>query len=134
MPTFPTLSTGSMRVDTSIGSQAIAMFGSSLVTSYLTKVVSFLDDSEQRWTQRGKLFYATLSFKSLNGYDLSILRGFFVSQRGMHISSDLSSTFDITLGGVNYKYCVFDQDVFQPTVDSGERYSVDLRIRQIRPN
>jgi hypothetical protein len=131
---FPTMSSGSMRVVGSLLSEAVAMYPVKTSQSYIVRKISFLDDSEQRWVVRKKLFSCTLEYKNLNGYDLSLLRDFFTSQKGMYVSESLTSTFSITLSGMTYSYCVFDQDYFESDVAEGELYSTTLQIKQVRQN
>lgn len=134
MPTFPTLSSGSMTVDSSLDAEAIAMYPSTLTYKYETRVIRTLGDQEQRWTVHGELFRCILDFKDVNGYDMSVIRHFFRTQIGMNVALDLSSTFDITLRGQNFAYCCFDQDELHVTVGSGETYSFSLKIKQLRRN
>lgn len=134
MPTFPTLSSGSMSVSSAINDEAMAMYPSTVSHSFNTRVIQFLGDQEQRWTVRGELFDAVLEYQRVNGYDLSIIRAFFRSQRGMYVNLDLTSTFDITIFGQNYQYCCFDQDELSVTSDQSNTYSFSLRIKQLRAN
>ena len=132
--TFPNLSSGSMKVYGSLASQAIAKYPTAIQYGYVTRVVQFLGDQEQRFLVRGELFAAILKFTGMNGYDTSVLRTFFRSMAGMASSVDLTHTFSITLDGVTYNYCVFDQDSFEPETDQRELASFQLAIKQVRPN
>ena len=95
--TFPTLSSGSMTVYGSLGAGAMAMYPATVVNSYVTRVIQFVNSSEQRWTVRGALFGAVLSFQNLNGYDLSLLRNFFVQMKGSFVDDALLNTVSMTL-------------------------------------
>ena len=132
--TFPTLSSGSMTVHGSLGAGAIAQYPANLVNSYVTRVIQFLDSSEQRFTVRTCLFGAVLEFRGLCGYDLSLLRNFFASLKGSYVDDSLLNTFSMTLAGNTYNYLHFDDDSFDAEADSSEKYSVKLKISQVRPN
>lgn len=134
MPTFPILSSGSMKVSGALGTQAIAMYPAQLSFTYETRVIQFLSDKEQRFLVRRELFAAALQYSQVNGYDMSIIRDFFITMRGMAASADLVHTFDITIDGNNYAYCVFDQDILAVQVGRGETYSFELRLKQLRKN
>jgi len=131
---FPTLSSGSMQVRGTLANGAIAMYPTSLVFSYVTRVITFVNSSEQRWTVRNNLFGAVLEYRRLNGYDLSLLRNFFIQMKGSYVDAALLNTFSITIGGNTYNYCAFDQDTFDSVCDSAENYSTTLKIKQVRPN
>ena len=134
MYTFPTLSSGSMKVYGELANGALAMYPATLSHNYTTRVMKFLGDQEQRFVVKGELFGAILQFHNVNGYDASILRDFFYLMCGAAASPNLTHTFDITIDGQNYAYCVFDQDEVEFSVDRGESYTFELRIRQLRPN
>ena len=93
MPTFPTLSSGSMKVASSLASSAIAMYPSTLQSSFITRSVRFLGDQEQRWTVRGKLFSASLEYHGIGGYDLSVLTAFFRTMKGSYVNELLTNIY-----------------------------------------
>ena len=132
--TFPTLSSGSMTVHGTLGAGAMAMYPATVVNSYVTRVITFLDSSEQRFTVRTALFGCVLEFRGLNGYDLSLLRNFFVQMKGSFVDDALLNTFSMTIAGVSYSYLHLDSDSFESECDSAERYSCKLKISQVRPN
>jgi len=132
--TFPTLGSGSMTVHGSSLNDAIMQYPASLVNSYITRVIQFVNSSEQRWTVRGNLFGCVLSFQHLNGYDLSLLRNFFNQMKGSYVDPALLNVFSIAISGNTYNYCHFDGDEFEAECDSAERYSCKLKISQLRPN
>lgn len=136
MPSFPTLSSGSMRVTTSLGSNAMMKHPSQIQTTYLTKVIRFVSDHEQRWPIQQKLMQATLNYSRMSGYDTSLIREFFYAQKGRYVNTSWSNTFDITIDGVTYAYCVFDQDEFLPVEQSNfpGTYSFSLKIKKLRKN
>jgi hypothetical protein len=123
-----------MRVLGADADNAIAMFPSTLQHSFATRVFKSVGDYEQRWSVRPELFSAILSYHQLNGYDYSLLLTFFQTMRGMYVNPSLTNTFEITLLGVTYQYCTFDQDDLSPSVSSTESFSVDIKIKQLRPN
>jgi hypothetical protein len=136
MPSFPTLSSGSMRVTTALGSNALMKHPSQIQTTFMTKVIRFVSDDEQRWPVQQKLMQATLNYSRMNGYDTSLVREFFYSQKGSYVNTSWSNTFDIVIDGVTYAYCVFDQDEFVATENPSYpgTYSFSLKIRKLRKN
>ena len=132
--TFPTLSSGSMTVHGSLGAGAIAQYPANLVNSYVTRVIQVVNSSEQRWTVRTNLFGAVLEFRGLCGYDLSLLRNFFVSLKGSYVDDSLLNTFSMTIAGITYNFLHFDDDKFESECDQAERYSLKLKVSQVRPN
>ena len=123
-----------MTVHGSLGAGAMAMYPATVVNSYVTRVIQFVNSSEQRWTVRSALFGAVLSFQNLNGYDLSLLRNFFVQMKGSFVDDALLNTFSMTLAGVSYSYLHLDSDSFESECDGAERYSCKLKVSQVRPN
>lgn len=118
----------------SLSGQAIAMYPATLRSSFVTRVIKFVNDTEQRWVVRGRLFSAVLQLHDLNGYDTSLLVNFFNTMRGEYVDAALTNVFDITIDGVQYFWCVFDQDVLQVQEEPGLKYSFQMAIRQLRPN
>lgn len=108
------------------------MYPLTLRNSFNTRVKKFMNDTEQRWTVSNVMFSAELQFHSLNGYDLSLLYNFFQAMHGSYVDTALIFHFQITLAGITYDYCVFDQDTFEAQVGLNETYSVTLKIKQIR--
>lgn len=130
---FPTFQSGSMYVLSPLNLNAITKqvtFG----FSWITRRCIFLNDTEQRWTSRQPLFSCTLQYQSMNGYDTSVLVEFFNQMRGAYVDTALLNTFEFTLSGNTYNYCVFDQDEVEVQVDRGETLAFELKIKQLRPN
>jgi hypothetical protein len=123
-----------MKVYSDLSGQALAMYPSAISDEYVTRVFRFLNDQEQRFLVRDKLFRSVLQYAGVNGYDTSVLRRFFYSMRGAASTTDLSNTFDIMIGGQQYLGCVFDQDDFTVEVDQAENNSFQLKIKQIANN
>jgi hypothetical protein len=132
--TFPPLSSGSMVVHGTLGNNSMMQHPANLVNSFVTRTVQFLNSSEQRWTVRTNLFGAVLEFRGLCGYDLSLLRNFFVSLKGSYVDDALLNTFSMTIAGIIYNFLHFDDDKFEAEADNAERYSVKLKVSQVRPN
>jgi hypothetical protein len=97
-------------------------------------VIKFLNDKEQRWLTTGPLFSAVLEYRKLTGYDASLLYEFFEQMRGAYSDTALTNTFSITVSGVTYNYCVFDQDSLELQIDREELISTSIRLKQLRPN
>lgn len=114
MANFPTLSSGQ-----------VAKHPATRIRSASTKVLSFADDTEQRWKQRAPLARFTLTYRRLKQADMITLRNFFDSMKG-----EYDSTFSITLDGTTYNNCAFDQDEFTYVEKSEKLYDVTLKIRQ----
>ena len=132
--TFPTLSSGSMKVYPPLNTQALAMYPATLNRSFITRVLKFINDSEQRWVVRSELFSAVLQFHGVNGYDMSVLLDFFEQVKGAYVDTALLNVFDITIDSVNYKWCCFDQDEIDIESNQGLTFSFQLSIKQLRPN
>jgi hypothetical protein len=123
-----------MTVHGTLGAGAMAMYPATVVNSYVTRVIQFLDSSEQRFTVRNVLFGCVLEFKNLNGYDLSLLRNFFVQMKGSYVDAALLNTFSMTIAGEIYNWLHLDDDKFEAECDRAESYSLKLKISQVRPN
>ena len=122
-----------MKVYSDLSGQALAMYPSAISDEYVTRVIRFLNDQEQRFLVRDSLFRGMLQYAGVNGYDTSVLRRFLYSMRGAASTTDLSNTFSITIGNQTYPFCIFDQDDFTVEVDQAENNSFQLKIRQIAP-
>lgn len=134
--TFPTLSSGSMTVATSIANEPLGRGTFVRSNRFVTRVARFLDDSEQRWVVHPGLMSAVLNLQGMNGYDTSQLATFFRARKGAYLDAALTNTFSITIQGTQYDYCVFDQDDFT-VAESKEKpmyFDIVLRIRQVRTN
>ena len=136
MATFPTLGSGSMKVYGPLLDQALAMYPATITNSYVTRVIRFVSDQEQRFTVRAAMFYAILEYQFVNGYDFALINDFFNEQLGKFAVVNVanpseSTTFSITIGGVTYDNCAFDQDTLEPQLGRGETYSFQLAIKQL---
>jgi hypothetical protein len=132
---FPALSSGTATIlSGSLATNAMMEWRSSIVYSCMTTVIEFVDSSEQRWMNRGFLFGATLAYEHLNAYDLSVLRNFWNQVKGGYVDDALANTFSIEVSGNEYNWCCFDGDDFEVEEDRSFKFSVKLKIRQLRPN
>lgn len=93
---------------------------------FRTQVHRFRNGSEQRVAERGERARLVLTFTNLDGYDVSTLRDFWRSTKGA-----FDATWDITIDGVLYEGCAFEDDEFAATESKAERYSVALRVVQV---
>ena len=136
MATFPNLSSGSAKVYGPLLNQALAMYPATLTNSYATRVIRFVSDQEQRFTVRASMFYGILEYSGVNQYDMNVIMDFFNSQLGKYAVVNVatpseSTTFSITINGVTYENCAFDQDTIEPQLGRGETYSFQLAIKQL---
>lgn len=132
MPALPSLESASVSVLSPLSADSFAMYPATIGSKFVTRVHQFVDDSEQRWTVADSLKEFELQYSQVNGYDMSLMMKFFISQKGRHVSTDLTTTFSVQLYGDIHLYCVFDQDDLIPVVGQGETYQFTLKIKQIR--
>jgi hypothetical protein len=93
-----------------------------------TTVQSFGGDVEVRWVCQLPVQDFQLVYTAIDGYSVSVLRDFWVSQNGAS-----TSTFSFTLNGVTYNNLLFVNDTFTQTMDSKpNRYTVSMVFRQTR--
>src|SRR5713226_2358169 len=116
--TFPTIKSGN----------AVVSFGTTRGVELKTKVLKFLDRSEQRWQQRAALGNFTLAFSNIEGYDLSQIRAFWRAQKG---AADYTWTLPaLKAGDPTYGNCAFVDDLFSFTESKPNRYSGQLNVIQ----
>jgi len=112
------------------------MYPGTIGREYVTDVVQFVNDAEQRWAARQMNAVFKLVYTGVNSYDVNIMREFFVSKKGRLVDSGLTNTFTIAdplIPGTPYNYCYFDQDDFTTLcMGAGNRYNFVLQIRQAR--
>lgn len=92
-------------------------------------VIRFEDDTEQRWQRSSPLHRWTLTFNEISAADLSTIRTFWLACKGVY-----DKTWDITVDSVTYSYCTFEDDDFAATETKEGRFTLSLKIRQVRPN
>jgi hypothetical protein len=118
--TFPTVRSGA----------GVALYPLTRSRAYVTTVLQFCDDSEQRWlSQANGLARFKLEYHNLNADDVNALLAFWRAQRGA-----LDGTWTITVAGVTYAHMYFTDDnfVFQE-VCSG-MFDLTLACAQWRQN
>jgi hypothetical protein len=117
-------------------SGCVAMYPATITREYVTDIVQFVNDAEQRWAARQMNADFQLVFTGVNSYDVNIMREFFVSKKGRFLDSGLTNTFtiaDAKIPGAPYNYCYFDQDDFTTAAaGAGNRYNFVLQIKQAR--
>jgi hypothetical protein len=116
MAAFPALKSG-----------RVGMYPLARAVGYSTRVVQFADDSEQRWRGRTRFESFSLEFADVSGYDLGLIRDFWITAKGR-----MDSTWTITVGGVTYARMEFETDAFTVTETKPERYAVRLLCKQWR--
>lgn len=116
MASFPALRSG-----------AVTMYGCQRDLRFGTGMVQFCDDSEQRWKTHGRLVGFTLEFRNIDGYDFANIQEFFRSMKGA-----FDSTWDLTLDGTLHADLCFDTDEIAWTETKPNRFSLSLRVRQVR--
>jgi hypothetical protein len=118
MASFPTLKSGKVN-----------MYPTTRAKEHGTRVVTFCDDSEQRWKGRAGLATFVLEFTDIDGYDLSTLSDFFRT-----VKAKFDTTWDLTLDGTTYQHMMFDADEFTFVESKPNRYSIRLACKQWRKN
>lgn len=115
---FPNLTSG-----------AILRHPSSRRQRFPTRVIRFGDDKEKRWPVARPLEGWVIGLVNINGYDLSVVRGFWIVQKGR-----FDDTFSITIDGLTSTNMVFTNDTF-PTIEQARRpdlVSLRLEVRAVR--
>jgi len=97
--------------------------------TFPTKVVRFLDDTEQRWASGPPLNKFTLTTSHIKWTDVQNLQNFFITQKGA-----FDSTWTFSINSVTYSNMVFDSDIFTYTEVSPGKFSVSLQISQTQPS
>ena len=93
-----------------------------------TTVCKYLDDSETRWSTHSRMESFRLRWPNITRTQLSSLKTFMDSQRGMGVQG-----MSFALDGVTYANCMFDSDSFSFTESVPERYNASLTVRQFLP-
>ena len=96
-------------------------------TCFPTRVLQFIDDSEQRFPVGRMYRRFSLSYHEIDGYDLGILRSFWESMKGQY-----DSTWRLFWNGTWIESCRFESDdfVYVEGPKPG-RFHVNLRVRQM---
>ena|SRR6185437_15333037 len=113
---FPTLKSGT-----------VACWGTTRTRTFGSDVLACVDGSAYRYKSRLPTTDFTLVFTAIEGYDLAVLRAFWISNKG-----SFDSTWQITLDGVLYQNCCFASDQWAFTEDPGKvnRFSGKLQVIQ----
>jgi hypothetical protein len=115
MADYPNLSTGK-----------IARYPLVRTVSYRTRVLTFLNGAQQRWSVRKPLLSPLiLTYTNIKRADRTTLENFFKSMKGA-----FDHTFTLTLDGTAYLNCYFDQDEMVWTEQKPNRWSTTVKIRQ----
>ncbi len=115
---FPNLTSG-----------AILRHPSNRKKRFPTRVIRFGSDVEKRWATARPLDGWVIGLANINGYDLSVVRAFWIAQKGR-----FDDTFSITIDAVTSTNMVFTDDTF-PTVEQAQRpdlMSLRLEVRAVR--
>jgi hypothetical protein len=92
-------------------------------------VIRFGSDAEKRWATAPPLEGWVIGLVNINGYDLSVVRGFWIAQKGR-----FDDTFTITIDAVTSTNMVFVDDTF-PTLERfrpSDLVSLRLEVRAVR--
>lgn len=95
---------------------------------FRTRVIRFLDDSEQRFTVRPPLQRFSLVYRAIDAEDLTRLRQFWESMKGQ-----FDASWSLDWNGEQIERCRFDSDEFK-FVESHfpSRFDVILHVVQVR--
>lgn len=110
-----------------IRSGAVALYPLARRARIKTRVVSFIDDTEQRWRVAPTLASFVLTYTAINAADLATLRTFWLITKGR-----FDKTWSFTINGTTYNYLGFDSDEFKVVESKPERFDVRLSCRQWR--
>lgn len=90
-----------------------------------TKVLQFLNDTEQRWRAADYQESWTLIYSDLSFAEVAAIRNFFVTMKGAY-----DATWTFPFEGTNYTLMCFDQDEFTAEETAPLCWNVTLKIRQ----
>ena len=118
MATFPTLKTG-----------AVAQYGSDRSRRFSTRVVRFLDGSEQRFQEYGApLRTWTIRLSLLDEAELTALELFFASQGGRAGTFAFADPWD----GTVYANCSFGNDQLATQYAGSARGAANVTVKENR--
>ena len=118
MPSFPLLK-----------SSAVAQYGSSRTRQFSTKVVRFLDGSEQRFLEYSSaLRYWTVRLDLLDESEMSQMEMFFIAEAGRSGQFSFTDPWD----GTVYPSCSFGDDELAVEFKGFARGRTSLRVRENR--
>jgi hypothetical protein len=119
MASFPKLSTG-----------APAQYGASYESAYRTRVIRYVDGTEQRYADCGaSLRRWTIPLAQLTPAEVSAVVAFFREQRGQE------GTFSFTdpWTGVVHEECCFDAGTIRVLTNDEWNASTTITIREVKP-
>lgn len=131
---FPTLSSGTCKVASSLSGQPLAKYPVQAKSEWVTRVIRFMDDSEQAWVTRFPLLTLNLQYSGVNGYDVGKIVEFFDERLGRYVDDAYLNVFSITVGTISYNWMVFDQDSidFSENPETPLYFDFVLRLKQLR--
>lgn len=89
-------------------------------------VARFLDGSEQRWQAAGDLRRFVLEYRSITGYEASLLVDFFRDAKGA-----FDDSHQITVGGTVYQNMAIDSDEIELVEDGKpDRWRISVALAQ----
>jgi hypothetical protein len=118
MASFPKLSTG-----------ALAQYGSAYELGFRTRVIRYVDGSEQRYADRGAALRSwIIALSQLTPIESAALKAFFREHRGRE------GTFSFTdpWTGIEYPACRFDRDAIALKAIDELSASATLVIREVK--
>jgi phage-related protein len=113
-PVFPTISSGDAWL--APATQTVTM---------QTEVVTFLDDSEQRWRSGDPLAAWDLTFSDITWADTQLLLNFFSTVKGAY-----QTPWTFPFIGTNYTGMAFELDAFEAVENQAQLWTVSMRFRQ----
>ena len=118
MADFPRLRTG-----------VVAQYPARRQLSFVTRVLSFVDGSEQRFRLwPGGLRRWIIRLELLTEEELAELRDFFRAHSGSAQSFRFSDPWD----GIEYQDCILEADVFEALLKGEGRGDIELVVRESR--
>jgi hypothetical protein len=90
-----------------------------------TRVVEFLDGSEQRWRSGDVLNSFSIQWNGLRAADLAPIRQWFATIKGAY-----DSTWSFVLGGETFPDMALEDDTLAVVENQAKRLSVSLKFRQ----
>jgi hypothetical protein len=121
MPTFPKISF-----------DRVMKYPMTRSTAWKTQVLTYSNDSEQRWVRFGPRQEFELTFTDVDGTSISLVREFWQSMKGVDQTS-----FNLDLGTgphgevMSWSNLVFTDDAFKITQTKPNRWSLTLKVRAL---
>jgi len=107
-----------------------ALYPLSRSVAFVTTVMAFCDDSEQRWTSQGAgIARFKLTYTKIEAPDVNALLAFWRAARGA-----FDSTWTVILNGVTYANMYFTDDTYALQEVGPGLFSLTLNCAQWRQN